>query len=339
MKRNRLGKSGIVVSDLCLGTMMFGSTNTEKESFVLMDRALDEGIDFFDTAEIYPVPPKEEWIHRSEEIVGKWLKTRSRDDIILATKVAGPAHGWFKPPLRKGHTALDRVHIRRAIEGSLRRLGTDYVDLYQTHWPDHDARYEDTLAALDELVREGLVRVIGSSNESAWGMMKAQAVSDSLGISRYDTVQNNFSILNRRFEDAMAEVARRESISLLPYSPLGAGVCSGKYNDDRMPEGARFTEYLKTEGDRQKRMAHRFVNEKSLATVAELITLAKKIGVGVVPLCLAWSRQHDFVASSIFGAVTLEQLDECLEAKDLILDAETLAQIDTITAKHPYPLG
>ncbi|MFP4352374.1 MAG: aldo/keto reductase [Puniceicoccaceae bacterium] len=339
MKRNRLGKSGIVVSDLCLGTMMFGSTNTEEESFALMDRALEAGVDFFDTAEIYPVPPKKEWIHRSEEIVGKWLKTRSRDDIILATKVAGPSHGWFEPPLRRGHTALDRVHIRRAVEGSLRRLGTDYIDLYQTHWPDHDARYEDILEALDELVREGLVRAIGSSNESAWGMMKAEAVSASLGLARYDTIQNNFSILNRRFEDAMAEVARRESISLLPYSPLAAGVCSGKYNDGRMPEGARFTEYLKNEGDRQKRMAHRFVNEKSLATVAELMTLAGKTGVGVVPLCLAWSRQHDFVASSIFGAVTPAQLEECLQAADLVLDPETLAEIDVITAKHPYPLG
>jgi len=339
MKNRRLGKSAVTVSDLCLGTMMFGSTNDEEESFAIMDRALEAGIDFFDTAEIYPVPPDEKWLHRSEEIVGKWLKRHNRDEIILATKVTGPGHGWFRPPVRKGHTALDRVHIRRAIEGSLSRLGTDYVDLYQTHWPDHDARYEDTLEALDELVREGRVRVIGSSNENAWGMMKAEATSDQIGAARYDTVQNNFSILNRRFEDEMAEIANRESISLLPYSPLAAGVCSGKYNNGRMPEGARFSEYLKNEGDRQKRMAHRFVNEKSLSTVAELMELAGKIGVKIVPMCLAWSRQHDFVASSIFGAVSIEQLDECLEAKDLILDEDTLQEIDKITQKYPYPLG
>ncbi len=339
MEQRRLGKSAVTVSDLCLGTMMFGSTNTEEESFAIMDRALEAGIDFFDTAEIYPVPPKEDWMNHSEEIVGKWLKRHNRDEIILATKVTGPGHGWFRPPVRKGHTALDRVHIRRAIEGSLRRLGTDYVDLYQTHWPDHDARYEDTLEALDELVREGLVRVIGSSNENAWGMMKAEAAAERLKTVRYDTVQNNFSILNRRFEDDMAEVARRESISLLPYSPLAAGVCSGKYNAGNLPEGARFTEYLRNEGDRQKKMAHRFVNEKSLATVAELMELAKRTGVKVVPLCLAWSRQHNFVASSIFGAISLEQLDECLEARDLVLDKETLEEIDRITKKYPYPLG
>ncbi len=339
MEFRRLGKSAVTVSDLCLGTMMFGSTNTEEESFAIMDRALEAGIDFFDTAEIYPVPPKAEWVNRSEEIVGKWLKRHNRDEIILATKVTGPGHGWFRPPVRKGHTALDRVHIRRAIEGSLERLGTDYVDLYQTHWPDHDARYEDTLEALDELVQEGLVRVIGSSNENAWGMMKAEAVAEREGVARYDTVQNNFSILNRRFEDDMAEVARRESISLLPYSPLAGGVCSGKYCDGKVPKGARFSEYLKNEGDRQKKMAHRFVNEKSLATVKELMELAKKTGVGVVALCLAWSRQHDFVASSIFGAISLAQLEECLEAKDLILDKETLEEIDRITKKYPYPLG
>lgn len=339
MERRRLGKSGIVVTDLCLGTMMFGSTNDEKEAFAIMDRALDAGITFFDTAEVYPVPPEAKWVHRTEEIVGKWLKEHDRDSIILATKVAGPGHGWFTPPIRQGHTALDRINIRRAIEGSLRRLGTDYVDLYQTHWPDHDMRYEDTLAALSELVEEGLVRVIGSSNENAWGMMKAEATAQAHGYARYDTIQNNFSIINRRFEDEMANIARREKISLLPYSPLGGGVCAGKYNDGKLPEGARFTSYLRGEGKRQREMAERFVNERSLSTVAELIKLADRLGIGVIPLCLAWSRQHDFVASTIFGAVTMEQLEECLQARDLILDAETLKEIDRITWKYPYPLG
>lgn len=339
MDNRRLGKSGIVVSDLCLGTMMFGSATDEKEAFLIMDRAFDAGIYFFDTAEVYPVPPLAKWVHRTEEIIGRWLKGRNRESIILASKVAGPGHGWFKPPIREGHTALDRHHIRRAIEGSLRRLGTDYVDLYQTHWPDHDMRYEETLAALTELIEEGKVRILGSSNENAWGMMKAEATSVAKGLARYDTVQNNFSIINRRFEDEMATIARREKISLLAYSPLGAGVCSGKYNDGRLPAGARFTEYLKGDGARQREMAERFVNDRSTATVAELMTLAEKLGTTVIALSLAWSRQHDFVASSIFGATTLQQLKECLEARDLILDKATLKEIDRITWKYPYPLG
>ena len=145
-----------MVTDLCFGTMTFGAQNTETEAFALLDRAYDAGIDFYDTAEVYPVPPKLEYVNRTEEIVGRWLKTKPRDGIILATKIAGPAHGWFNPPIRSGKNSMDRHHIRRAIEGSLRRLQTDYVDLYQTHWPDHDFGYEETLSALDELKREGL---------------------------------------------------------------------------------------------------------------------------------------------------------------------------------------
>lgn len=339
MEKRRLGKSGIVVTDLCFGTMTFGAQNSEAEAFALLDRAFDAGIDFYDTAEMYPVPPLAEYVHRTEEIVGRWLKTKPRDAIILASKVVGPGHGWFVPPVREGKTGLDRHHIRRAVEGSLRRLNTDYIDLYQTHWPDHDFGYEETLAALTELKDEGLVRVIGSSNETAWGAMKAEAVADQHGLARYQTIQNNYSILNRRFEDALADICRREQISCLPYSPLAAGVCSGKYNDGALPDGARFTAYLSGDGERQLRMARRFVNEKSLATVAELAELAKASGLGLVPMCLAWSKQKDFVASTIFGATSLAQLEENLLAADLVLSADVLTKIDEITARRPYPLG
>ncbi len=339
MKTQRLGKSGIVVTDMCLGTMTFGSRNTEEESFALLNHAYEAGINFYDTAEIYPVPPQADWVHRTEEIMGRWLKTKPRESVILATKVAGPGHGWFKPPLRSGLTSLDRVHIRRALEGSLRRLGTDYVDLYQTHWPDHDFGYEETLTALDELVRDGLVRVIGSSNETAWGMMKAQATAERLGTARYETVQNNFSICNRRFEDAMADIARREKISLLPYSPLAGGVCSGKYNDGAIPQGARFSDYLRAGGERQRAMANRFVNEGTLATVAGLREIAQRHGLNLCAMCLAWSKQHDFVASTIFGATSLEQLRENLLAADLVLSEEVLNEINELTKKYPYPMG
>jgi len=339
MEKRRLGRSGITVTDLCFGTMTFGGRNTEEEAFALLDRAYAAGITFYDTAEIYPVPPKPEWVHRTEEIVGRWLQTKPRDSIILATKVVGPAHVWFVPPIRNGTTALDRHHIRQAVEGSLRRLQTDYIDLYQTHWPDHDFGYEETLAALTELKDEGLVRIIGSSNENEWGTMKAEAVAREHGLARYETIQNNFSIINRRFEDALAEICRREQISCLPYSPLGGGVCSGKYNDGALPPNARFTEYLQGTGERQRQMGRRFVNERSTATVTALHALAREAGLNPMAMCLAWSRQHDFVASTIFGATTLAQLEENLGAADLVLSDEVRAKIDAITQQYPYPLG
>lgn len=329
----------MVVSEICLGTMTFGSQLDEKAAFELMDHAHASGVNFFDTAEIYPVPPKAEWVHRTEEIVGKWLAGKDRSSLILATKVVGPGHGWFVPPIRSGLTALDRHHIRTAIEGSLRRLRTDYIDLYQTHWPDHDFGYEETLQTLTELQEEGKIRVFGSSNETAWGTMKANQVAAELGCSRYETIQNNFSISNRRFEDALADICRREQISLLPYSPIGGGVLSGKYNDGKLPEGARFTDYLKGEGARQKEMANRFVNEKTLATTAALMELAADVGLDVVTLVVAWSKQHDYVASTIIGANSMQQLAPSLAAADLKLSDDVLKKIDAISAQYPYPMG
>lgn len=339
MRSRRLGRSGIVVSEICLGTMTFGSQLDEKASFEVLDEAFERGIDFFDTAELYPVPPKADWAGRSETIFGKWLRTKDRDAVIVASKVAGPGHGWFKPPLRHGKTALDRVSIRAALEGSLRRLGTDYLDLYQTHWPDHDFGYEETLSTLTELQEEGKIRVFGSSNENAWGTMKAEQVASARGLGRYETIQNNFSINNRRFEDDLAEICRREGISLLPYSPIGGGVLSGKYNNGALPEGARFSRYLQTGGERQQQMANRFVNEKSLATTADLRVLAAEHELDVVTLAVAWSKQHDFVASTIVGANSVAQLEPSLAAADLELSDEVLRQIDGISAKYPYPMG
>jgi aryl-alcohol dehydrogenase-like predicted oxidoreductase len=339
MKKRRLGKSGIVVSEICLGTMTMGAQMDEREAFALLDHAQAEGINFIDTAEIYPIPPQQNWVHRTESIVGKWLARQERSSIILATKVAGPAHGWFEPPVRGGTAAMDRHHIRRALEGSLRRLQTDYIDLYQTHWPDHDFGYQETLQALTELQQEGKIRVFGASNENEWGMMKANQVAEQLGCARYETIQNNFSINNRRFEDGLAEICRREQISLLPYSPIGGGVLSGKYNEGRRPQSARFSQYLKSSGQRQKMMAQRFVNDKSLATTAALMELAQAEGIDVVTLAVAWSKQHDFVASTIVGANSVEQLTPSLAAADLILSDSVLQRIDAISAEYPYPMG
>ena len=339
MNRNRLGSSPIVVSELCLGTMTFGGSCDEATAHKIMDRAVDAGIDFFDTAEIYPVPPKEEWVHHTEEIIGRWLKDKPRHSLIIATKVTGAAHSWFRPPVRNGMTALDRHHIRTAVEGSLKRLQTDYIDLYQTHWPDHDAGYEETLEVLTELIHEGKIRIIGSSNESEWGTMKALAVAEKYGLSRYQTIQNNFSINNRRFEDALADICRREHMGLLPYSPLAGGVLCGKYQDGARPKGCRFSFYLEEGDQRQKTMAERFVNERSLATTAALVDVAEKEGITMAQLGIAWSKQHDFVPSTIFGVNNLDQLEENLKAANIVLSDDALKAIDAITHQHPYPMG
>lgn len=336
MERRRLGNSGVSVTDICMGTMTFGCQCDERQSFEIMDRAYEAGIDFFDAAEMYPVPPSADTFGVTEEIVGKWLKTKPRESVIVATKVTGPAHGWFVPPVRHGHTTLDRHQIIRAAEDSLKRLQTDYIDLYQTHWPDHFARYEDIMEALTLLIRQGKIRVAGCSNETCWGLMKSLQASETQGLCRYHSVQNNFSLINRRCESELAQVCRREHVSLLPYSPLGGGVLTGKYTDE-YPEGARFSSY-RMAGERQQRILERFLNDRTRATVELLKPVAADAGLTLTALAVAWSRQHDFVASTIVGATSVAQLDESLAAKDVMLDEETLKRIDEIDALIPNPL-
>ncbi len=338
MQHRRLGKSAIYVSDICMGTMTFGNQADEAMSHRILDKSFEAGINFFDTAENYPVPPKEEYAGRTEEIVGRWMKTKNRDALIIATKVCGPSHGWIRGSQRAGMTALDRHNIMRAVEASLKRLQTDYVDLYQTHWPDHGARYEEALRALDDLIDAGKVRVIGCSNETTWGLMKSLAVSDREGLARYDTIQNNFSLNNRRFEDELAQACRHEGVSLLPYSPLGGGVLTGKYQGGVRPEGARFSNYLKI-GGRQAAMAERYVNEKSLASTERFTAIAKEAGMSITTLATAWSKQHDFVASTIVGATHEDQLPDIFAAADLKLAPEVMKAVDAVTKDILYPMG
>ncbi|MGV3484511.1 MAG: aldo/keto reductase [Planctomycetaceae bacterium] len=337
MQYRRLGTSALVVTELCMGTMTFGLQCDEAASQAIMNRVYDAGIDFFDTAEVYPVPPSKERVGLTEEIVGRWLATKPRDSVTIATKITGPGHGWFRSPVRGGRCFIDRHQIIASCEASLRRLQTDYIDLYQIHWPDHGMRYEELMAALTELRQSGKVRVLGCSNETCWGVMKSLWASDVHGLDRFETVQNNFSLINRRCESELAQVLRREGLSLLPYSPLGGGVLTGKYKD-APPAGARFTDYLINGGDRQKRMAQRFVNARSIETVERLKPIAADLGVSVTTLALAWSRQHDFVASTIFGASHVDQLDETLAAADLLLEPEILARIDAIDFDIPTPM-
>jgi len=339
MKRRRLGSSGITVSDICLGTMTFGLQTDEKESFAIMDRAYDSGVNFFDTAEIYPVPPSENHFGITEEIVGRWMKDKPRESLIIATKVTGPGHGWFTPPVRHGMTALDRTHIVAAVEGSLRRLGTDYIDLYQTHWPDHGMNADETLNVFTDLADQGKIRIIGCSNETCWGLMKSLWSSDKNGLARFETVQNNFSILNRRCESELAQVCRKEGVSLIPYSPLAGGVLSGKYQGGKLPEGARFSEYLTSGGERQKKMAARFINSRTLEVTDRLKEISDDLGMSVTTLATAWSKQHGFVASTIIGASILSQLDETLVASEIDLDDEVMKRIDLIEEEIPRSFG
>ena len=338
MQTKRLGRSAIHVSTICMGTMTFGNQADEKTAHRILDASLDAGINFFDTAENYPVPPQESWAGLTEEIVGRWMKTKRRDAIIMATKVSGPSHGWLKSSQRAGMTALDRHNIVRAVEASLTRLQTDYVDLYQTHWPDHGARYEEAMRALDDLVQDGKVRVLGCSNETAWGLMKSLAASENEGLARYETIQNNFSLNNRRFEDALSQVCLQEGVSLIPYSPLAGGVLSGKYNDGARPDGARFSNYLKI-GGRQAAMATRFVNDKSLASTTRFAAIAAEAGIAPVTLATAWSKQHDFVASTIVGATHEDQLADIFAAADLTLSPEVMKAVDAVTREILYPMG
>ena len=338
MKKRRLGKSAIVVSDICMGTMTFGSQTDEAASHRILDQCLDAGINFYDTAENYPVPPKPEWAGRTEEIFGRWMKGKGRHAIILATKVSGPSHGWVVGAQRAGMTALDRHNITSAVEASLTRLQTDYIDLYQTHWPDHGTGYEETMDALDELVRAGKVRIIGCSNETSWGLMKSLATSDRLGAARYQTIQNNFSMNNRRFEDELAQVCREEGVSLIPYSPLAGGVLSGKYQDGATPDGARFSAYMKM-GGRQSAMVNRFAGEKALASTARYLALAEELEMHPVTLATAWSKQHDFVASTIVGVSAEDQLAPIFAAAEVELSPEVMKRIYKISREIMYPMG
>jgi aryl-alcohol dehydrogenase-like predicted oxidoreductase len=338
MKQRRLGTTGLTVSEICLGTMTFASQADEAASLAILNKSFDSGIDFLDVAEVYPVPPKPEYAGQSEVIIGKWLKDRKRDSVVIATKVAGPGGGWFVPPVRGGRTALDAHHIERAVEGSLRRLGTDYIDLYQTHWPDPELPIEVTLEALERVVRAGKVRYIGASNETAYGLTKALYTAKHEGLPKYETIQNNFSLMNRRFEDELSTVCRRERVSLIPYSPLGGGVLSGKYNGGKWPEPARFSTYRKDPA-RGKTMTQRFVNEKTLATSERITKLARELEMSPVSFAVAWSLSHDFVASSIIGATRVQQLDEILRGSEVKLSPEVLAKVDEISREFSYPMG
>jgi len=338
MEYRYIGQSGLRVSPVCLGTMTFGSMCDKKTSFAIMDKAYDAGINFLDTAEVYPVPPRANTVGITEEIVGEWLQGKNRDSLIIATKVAGAASGWFVPPVRSGLTAIDAHHIIKGVEGSLRRLKCDYIDLYQMHWPDSVVPREESMEAFDSLVRSGKVRYLGTSNDTAYGTTKSNMIAKYQGYKRFESIQNNFSLLNRRFLDEMVEMCRREKISLLPYSPMAGGVLTGKYNT-RQEVAGRFSSYARDKDSRIQAMVSRFVNEKTLASTARYMDIASDAGISSATLAVAWSKQFDFVASTIIGVTTPAQLDDSIAAIDFELSEDVLCQCDAVHNEILYPMG
>ncbi|WP_299182184.1 NADP(H)-dependent aldo-keto reductase [uncultured Neptuniibacter sp.] len=343
MKYNTLGSTDLEVSLICLGTMTYGSDHTQAEAFEQMDYAQEQGVNFLDGAEMYPIPTSAEYQGRNEEIIGNWLKARgNRDQMVVATKVTGP--GEMVSYIRED-MALDRRNIREAITQSLRRLQTDYIDLYQLHWPDRATNFFgqlnythqpekdgtpilETLEILQELVDEGLVRHFGLSNESAWGVMKYLQLAELHDLPKCVSLQNPFSLLNRTAEIALTEVLQREEVSLLPYSPLGFGVLSGKYLDGQRPQGARITRHP---------TYARYLNEQGQLATQAYVDLAKNYGLDPAVMALAWVNSRDYVDANIIGASNMDQLKANIASASLQMDAELLDAIETIHVTYPNP--
>lgn len=339
MRYRRIGRSPIFVSEIGLGTMNFGHQCSKETSKKILDTAVSMGVNLIDTAEIYPVPSTKEGYGLSEEILGDWLKTKDRDSVIISSKAAGPAHAWYRSPARSGMASLDRVHLRKALEGSLRRLNTDYIDIYQAHWPDHGMCMEELLEVFNDFVTEGKIRVFGCSNETSWGLMKGLWLSDTKKFNRrVEFIQNNYSFNNRRFEDELAEVCLYEEISLIAYSPLSGGVLTGKYNHDDQQDKYRFNNYLLIGQDRQQSIAQRYVNPRTLLSAQHFCNVAQQEGVHPATLAIAWVNSSDFVASSLVGASLGDHLKDTLKALDYQISSDAFHELEKISSSIPYPM-
>lgn len=343
METRKLGRTDLDVSLICLGTMTWGEQNTEQEAFEQLDYAVDAGINFIDAAEMYPVPPRAETQGLTEQYLGNWLTRRGRrDDLVIASKVAGPGNGLTY--LRDG-PRLTREHIRAACDASLKRLQTDYIDLYQVHWPDRNANFfgklsyrhkqneeytpiEETLEALHELVQEGKIRHIGLSNETPWGTMKYLQLAEQRGWPRPASIQNPYNLLNRTFEQGLAEIAHREDIGLLAYSPLAFGMLSGKYLDGKRPENARITLFQRFV---------RYQGERAEQAIRAYCDLAREHGLSPAQLALAWVNSRSFLTSNIIGATTMDQLRENIDSAQVELSGEVVKQLEELHQEFTYP--
>ena len=343
MNYKKLGNTEIKVSTICLGTMTWGEQNNIQEGFEQMDYALEQGINFFDTAELYAIPPKKETYGKTEEIIGSWLKEKNnRSKIILATKISGPGLSW----IRGGGNQYDEKNINKAVEGSLKRLNTDYIDLYQLHWPERKTNYfgklgykhkdenvwnnfEEILNSLDKIIKSGKVRYVGLSNESAWGLSKYLEISKSKNLPKMMSVQNPYNLLNRTYEIGLAEISIREKSGLLAYSPLASGILSGKYRNGALPEGSR----MKLFGDRFPR----YKTKNATNAVEEYYKISTNHNLNLAQMSLKFCELQPFITSVIIGATSMEQLKTDIESVNVELSDEVIKEINKIQEMYQNP--
>jgi aryl-alcohol dehydrogenase-like predicted oxidoreductase len=344
MKFKKLGNTNIDVSLICLGTMNMGEQNTEAEGFEQMDYSLEKGVNFFDTAEVYAIPPREETYGKTEEIIGNWFKERkNRDKIILATKCVGAGPNW----IRGGGNQFSEENISQAIEGSLKRLKTDYIDLYQLHWPERNVNYfgtrdydhnskenkwnsfESILKVLKKFIFQGKIRHIGISNETPWGFSKYLEKSEKLNLPRIVSVQNPYNLLNRAYDIGMSEISCRENVGLLAYSPLAIGYLSGKYRDNKIPINSRVGLF--------GNFWTRYKEPSAKKATDEYFKLAKDSGLTLVQMALAFVNSRPFTTSNIVGATTMDQLKENIGSVDIDLNQDIVEKLNSIHANIPNP--
>ncbi len=342
MNYKKLGNTDIDISTICLGTMTWGEQNTQNEAFDQMHYALDQGVNFWDTAELYAVPPKAETYGHTEVIIGNWFEqTKKREKVILATKVGGPSRKY----MRGGENSFFGKNLAEALDGSLKRLKTDYIDLYQLHWPERNVnnfgklgyehkendwnKFEDVLGDLEKHIQSGKIRYVGLSNETPWGVLGYLQLSKDKNLPRMMSIQNPYSLLNRSYEVGLAEVSIRENIGCLAYSPLASGYLSGKYRNGNLPKGSRM--------QRDYDFWTRYRKPNMESAVEEYYKISKKYNLDMSQMSIKFCEIQQFMTSVIIGATTMEQLKTNIESVKVNLDLETIKEINEVQKKYPNP--
>ena len=342
MNYKKLGNTELNVSTICLGTMTWGEQNTQNEAFEQMDYSLDNGVNFWDTAELYAVPPKAETYGHTETIIGNWFeKTKKRKDVILASKVGGPSRKY----MRNGENSFTGKNLEDALHGSLKRLKTDYIDLYQLHWPERNVnnfgrlgyehkendwnKFEDVLENLKKFIEEGKIRYVGLSNETPWGVMNYLQLAKDKDLPRMMSIQNPYSLLNRSYEVGLAEVSIRENIGCLSYSPLASGYLTGKYRNKKFPKGSRM--------ERDFDFWTRYRKPNMEEAVEDYYKISQKFDLDMSQMSIKFCEVQDFMTSVIIGATTMEQLKTNVESVKVNLDSEVIKEINNVQKKYPNP--